>query len=149
MRRQVIAGLAGLALGIAALADPASAHTERNARHQNKATQQEDLEASEFAARTGRWIQTGTASFYGYGRLSRFTASGAVFDRSAMTAAHAWLPFGTRVRVRDESTGREVLVTITDRLPTRRRVIDLSVGAARELGMLHRGLTVVSLERAV
>ena len=66
-----------------------------------------------------------------------------------MTAAHAWLPFGTRVRVRDESTGREVLVTITDRLPTRRRVIDLSVGAARELGMLHRGLTVVSLERAV
>ena len=151
MRTQVMAGLAGLALGIAALAEPASARSQRNPHHQNQAAQVDDFDAADFASRprSGDWIQTGKASFYGYGRLSRFTASGAVFDRSAMTAAHAWLPFGTRVRVREESTGREVVVTITDRLPTRGRVIDLSVGAARELGMLHRGLTVVSLERAV
>ncbi len=96
----------------------------------------------------GLWHQKGTASYYGLGHLSRYTASGAVFNRGAMTAAHAWLPFGTRVNVRDERTGREVTVTITDRLPGTRRVIDLSVGAARELGILHRGLAVVSLQHA-
>lgn len=96
----------------------------------------------------GSWRQSGTASYYGYGNLSRYTASGAVFHRGAMTAAHAWLPFGTRVNVRDEKTGREVVVTITDRLPGTRRVIDLSVGAARELGILRRGLTTVSLQHA-
>lgn len=93
-------------------------------------------------------IQTGVASFYGYGPLSRYTASGEVFDRWAMTAAHAWLPFGTRVLVRDATSGRAVTVTITDRLPTKRRVIDLTVGAARELGILRRGVTHVSVERA-
>ena len=99
-------------------------------------------------ARTACGSQKGTASYYGVGALSRYTASGAVFDKGAMTAAHAWLPFGTRVNVRDEQTGREIIVTITDRLPGTRRVIDLSVGAARELGILHRGLTVVSLQHA-
>ena len=93
-------------------------------------------------------IQTGTASYYGIGPLSRYTASGEVFDRSAMTAAHPWLPFGTRVLVRDEHSGREVTVTINDRLPTKGRVIDLSIGAAKVLGILHRGITKVSLEHS-
>jgi rare lipoprotein A len=65
-----------------------------------------------------------------------------------MTAAHPWLPFGTRVLVRDEHSGREVTVTINDRLPTKGRVIDLSIGAAKVLGILHRGITKVSLEHS-
>jgi len=78
----------------------------------------------------------GTASFYG--RESGPTmANGQRFNPNAMTAA-MWGPrFGTRVRVTDQRTGRSVVVTITDRGPSKRlhRLIDLSEGAARRLGM--------------
>lgn len=78
----------------------------------------------------------GTASFYG--RESGPTmANGQPFNPSAMTAA-MWGPrFGTRVRVTDQRTGRSVVVTITDRGPRLdlHRLIDLSEGAARRLGM--------------
>ncbi len=60
------------------------------------------------------------------------------------TAAHRTLPFGTRVRVTDPKTGRSVIVTINDRGPFgRHRVLDLSIGAARALGMLNRGVIYV------
>ncbi len=123
---------------------PAAAHVQ----HGSDRGADTDFAYGDANSPNGYWSQTGTASYYGLGRLSRYTASGAVFDKGAMTAAHAWLPFGTRVNVRDEKTGREITVTITDRLPGTRRVIDLSVGAARELGILHRGLTVVSIQHA-
>lgn len=148
MKRQWMAGFAGFLAGLIVLAAPASAHPQRQA-HTQRGTAQDK---SEFYVDSGGWIrktgviQKGTASYYGYGRLSRYTANGDVFDRSAMTAAHPWLPFGTKVLVRDVSSGQEVTVTINDRLPTRGRVIDLSVGAARVLGILHRGITTVSLE---
>jgi rare lipoprotein A len=58
-----------------------------------------------------------------------------------LTAAHKTLPFGTRVRVTDVKTGRSVIVTINDRGPyTRGRVLDLCTKAARELGMIDRGV---------
>ena len=58
-----------------------------------------------------------------------------------LTAAHRTLPFGTRVRVTDPKSGRSVIVTINDRGPFgRHRVLDLSIGAARTLGMLDRGV---------
>lgn len=61
-----------------------------------------------------------------------------------LTAAHRTLPFGTRVRVTDPRTGRSVIVTINDRGPFgRHRVLDLSIGAARALGMLNRGIIYV------
>jgi rare lipoprotein A len=62
-----------------------------------------------------------------------------------MTAAHPWLPFGTKVLVTVESTGRAVMVTITDRLPSRRRIIDLSREAAARLGILRQGVAMVTL----
>jgi rare lipoprotein A len=92
-------------------------------------------------------IEEGKASFYGPGWQGRRTASGERYNMMGLTAAHHWLPFGSRVRVVDQETGREVVVTITDRLGHARRVIDLSVGAARELGILHQGLAHVTLER--
>jgi Lytic transglycolase len=92
------------------------------------------------------WLgETGIASYYGRSHQGRRTASGRRFDKNALTAAHPWLPFGTRVRVTLAGTGRSVVVVIDDRLSARRRVIDLSAAAARKLGMLGEGVALVLL----
>ena len=80
---------------------------------------------------------TGKASFYSY--PGGKTASGASFDRNLPTAAHRSLPFGTRVRVTNLVNNKSVVVTITDRGPKPRgRVLDLSLYAARALGVTDR-----------
>jgi hypothetical protein len=89
--------------------------------------------------------ESGAASFYGRAHQGRRTASGARFDENELTAAHPWLPFGTKVLVTVQGTGRAVIVTITDRLYSRRRVIDLSTAAARVLGIIRQGVATVSL----
>ena len=76
---------------------------------------------------------SGVASFYGNESGSK-TASGQRFDQSAMTAAHRSLPFGTKLRVTYK--GNSVVVTINDRGPfIKGRVLDLSTGAARAVGL--------------
>ena len=81
---------------------------------------------------------SGMASFYGNESGSR-TASGQRFNQSAMTAAHRSLPFGTKLKV--THGGRSVVVTINDRGPfIRGRVLDLSTGAARAVGLTSRGV---------
>ncbi len=90
-------------------------------------------------------IQAGIASYYGGRHNGRRTSSGRIFDEHAMTAAHATLPFGTKVLVRVAGTDRSVVVTITDRLYSRHRIIDLSEGAAERLGMMRQGLAMVTL----
>lgn len=93
------------------------------------------------------WIgETGKASYYGPAYHGRRSASGLRFDQMALTAAHPWLPFGTKVRVILAGTDRSVIVTITDRLHSPHRVVDLSVAAARELGIIRRGVAQVSLQ---
>jgi rare lipoprotein A len=95
---------------------------------------------------TVAWVgETGKASYYGPRYHGRRSASGARFDQMALTAAHPWLPFGTKVRVMLAGTGRSVVVTITDRIYSSRRIVDLSVAAARELGMIRRGVAEVVL----
>lgn len=89
----------------------------------------------------------GRASFYGPGFAGRKTASGAIFRPEELTAAHRSLPLGTRVRVTNLSNGQSVLVTINDRGPyIRGRHIDLSVAAARVIGMLNRGVAQVAID---
>ena len=89
----------------------------------------------------GRSEQVGMASYYGREHDGRRTASGEVFDMNGMTAAHRTLPFGTRVRVTNLANGREVTVRINDRGPFHRgRILDLSYGAARKLGIVGRGV---------
>ncbi len=89
-------------------------------------------------------LQRGVASWYGPGFHGRRTASGERFDTNSLTAAHRTLPFGTRVRVVHERTGRSVVVRINDRGPfTRGRVIDLARGSAQALGL--SGVAPVSL----
>ena len=90
---------------------------------------------------------TGSASWYGDEFADRPTASGERYDPDKLTGAHRTLPLGSRVRVTNLVNGRSVLVTINDRGPyRRRREIDLSYGAARALGMIHRGVTRVRIE---
>src|SRR3954454_3056889 len=81
----------------------------------------------------------GKASYISY--AGGTTASGAPYRPQALTAAHRTLPFGTRLRVTDVKTGRQVRVTVNDRGPfVRNRILDLSRGAAQVLGMADRGV---------
>jgi rare lipoprotein A len=92
------------------------------------------------------WVgESGTASYYGNRHQGKQTAAGTRFDQRKLTAAHPWLPFGTKVCVTVLGTGRSVIVTITDRLYSKRRVIDLSTAAAQILGMMRAGVIEVSL----
>ncbi len=85
----------------------------------------------------------GKASWYA---LHSQTASGEMMNPSAMTAAHRYLPFGTKVRVTNVKNGKSVVVRINDRGPfIGGRVIDLSKGAARKVGMIKAGVAPVKV----
>jgi rare lipoprotein A len=87
------------------------------------------------------------ASWYGPKYHGHLTASGEVFDMHELTAAHRDLPFGVRLRVTDPSSGRSVLVRVNDRGPfLSGRDLDLSLAAARKLGIERRGLVTVNYE---
>lgn len=89
--------------------------------------------------------QCGRASWYA---LHSKTASGERMNPSAMTAAHRSLPFGTKVKVTNKNNGKSVVVRINDRGPfIRGRVLDLSKGAARELGFVKSGHTSICMAR--
>ena len=85
---------------------------------------------------------SGLASYYSE---PQDLAAGEAYDPAALTCAHRTLPLGTRLRVSDPNSGRSVIVTVKDRGPfVRGRVLDLSVGAARALGMINRGVLLIS-----
>ena len=92
-------------------------------------------------------VLEGVASYYGERFDGRRTASGVRFDMNAMTAAHRTLAFGTQVKVTNKANGRSVYVVVNDRGPfVGGRTIDLSKGAAREIGMLGSGVAPVRLQ---
>ncbi len=113
--------------------------------HAARTAQREPDDEAVIEPVTTGWRQVGMASFYGPRHHGRRTASGQRFDQEAMTAAHPWLPFGTRLLVTNKMTGQQVIVTVTDRGAMRRRIIDLSVAAARELGIIRQGVASVEL----
>jgi rare lipoprotein A len=89
--------------------------------------------------------QCGRASWYA---LHSKTASGERMNPSAMTAAHRSLPFGTKVKVTNKNNGKSVVVRINDRGPfIKGRVIDVSKGAARQLGFIGSGHTSICMAR--
>jgi rare lipoprotein A len=92
------------------------------------------------------FVQVGIASWYGPGYHGHKTSSGEVFDQDELTAAHMTFAFGTQVRVTLLANGRSVVVRINDRFPNARRVIDLSRGAARRIGLIGPGTGKVRLE---
>lgn len=94
-----------------------------------------------------RWQQVTFASWYGREFAGKRTANGERYDPSKFTAAHRSLKLGTRVKVTDLRSGRSVTVRITDRGPFRRgRGIDLSLAAAKRLGIVRKGVAKVRLE---
>jgi rare lipoprotein A len=94
----------------------------------------------------GGYDQIGIASWYGAQHQGRRTASGARFDRKALSAAHGSLPLGTLVLVENLENGRRVALRITDRGPyVAGRIIDLSQAAAQLLDLERPGLGVVGI----
>jgi rare lipoprotein A len=87
--------------------------------------------------------QTGKASYYKSGHR---TANGERFDPHGYTAAHRTLPFGTKVLVTNVKTGKSVIVRINDRGPfIKNRIIDVSYGAAKVLGITGAGVATVKI----
>lgn len=90
--------------------------------------------------------EVGVASWYGPRHHGRRMASGARFDQWGANAAHRTLPLGTRATVTDLATGRSARIVIEDRGPyVAGRVLDLSRGTARAIGMEARGTGLVRL----
>jgi rare lipoprotein A len=89
----------------------------------------------------------GAASWYGPPYHNHAGADGTIFDQNAMTAAHRTLPMGSTVRVTNVATNQSVLVRITDRGPfVPGRVLDLSLGAAKAIGVWRPGVAEVKIE---
>lgn len=86
------------------------------------------------------------ASWYGEPFHGRLTASGERYNMYGFTAAHRSLPFGTRLKVTNPQTGQSSVVTVTDRGPfIRGRHLDLSYGAAQQIGLVRGGVGRVSV----
>jgi rare lipoprotein A len=91
--------------------------------------------------------EVGLASWYGPPYAGRKGADGTVYDQNAMTAAHLTLPLGTMVRVTNLTTNQSAVVRITDRGPfVRGRIIDLSLAAAKAIGVYRVGVARVRVE---
>ncbi len=91
--------------------------------------------------------QDGVASWYGPGFHGRKTASGEIYDMNQLTAAHSELPLNTLLKVTNLKNNRHVVVRVNDRGPfVGDRVIDMSLAAARDLGMITPGTVPVKLE---
>lgn len=119
-------------------------HHHHHAHHASKAPASNWRDANASIGSGSGHTFSGMASFYGNESGSK-TASGQRFNQNAMTAAHRSLPFGTKLRV--THGGQSVVVTINDRGPfIKGRVLDLSTGAARAVGLTGAGVGRVTAE---
>lgn len=108
--------------------------------------------------KAAHYKQVGIASWYGYETRSRkggfMTADGEEFEPSGLTGAHKYLPLPMYVKVVNLENGRSVIVRVNDRGPfpceanpdAGKRIIDLSMGAAKKLGMYRKGTAMVKVE---
>lgn len=114
----------------------------KNKRAQGKAVRQANRRET-----SKNKVIRGQASWYGPGFHGKKTASGEIFDQGRLTAAHKTLPLGTKAKVTNLENGNSVEVEINDRGPyVGDRVIDLSRAAAKALGFVESGLTLVRIE---
>lgn len=130
-RRALLA--AGFALALAAPPSPASGDE----------LEDDAVEAPQGAPAPERdsASQEGQASWYGGKFHGRPTASGEIFDQDGLTAAHRWLPLGTRIVVTNLDNGCSLALRVTDRGPYHGgRILDCSRAAARELGFIDQGV---------
>lgn len=148
--RRVIAGISAAWLVALGMAHPACAKQPKRAPvvigSAELAANVVDQARLRPAASHERLVERGIATWYGKRHSKHFTVSGERFDPAKMTAAHRSLPIGTLLRVTDRDTGRSIVVRINDREPPHgRRIIDLSEGAARALGIHRQGVANVTL----
>jgi rare lipoprotein A len=147
-RSRTAVAVFAVTLMIGGTATEASAKSRHHHRHHQQVEAATTGQTPWFDANAafGRVLHTfsGMASYYGNESGSR-TASGQRFNQNAMTCAHRSLPFGTKLRV--SHGGRSVVVTVNDRGPfIRGRVLDLSTGAARAIGLTSAGVGRVTAE---
>jgi len=92
-------------------------------------------------------VEVGLASWYGPPYHNHQAADGSVFDQNALTVAHRELPLGTMVRVTNVATGESVVAKVTDRGPfVQGRILDLSLAAAKAIGVYRAGVAKVKVE---
>ena len=92
--------------------------------------------------------ERGTASYYAKSWTGRKTANGERLHHDSLTCAHKTFPFGTLLKVTNPANGLSVIVKVTDRGPyVKGRIVDLSVRAAKELGIISQGIAPVIVER--
>lgn len=144
-RSRTAVALVAATLLVGGTVSEASAKSRHHRHHHaHKAASSNWMDANASIGSTGGRGFSGKASFYGNESGSK-TASGQRFNQNAMTAAHRSLPFGTKLRVTHR--GQSVVVTINDRGPfIRGRVLDLSKGAARAIGLTSSGVGHVTAE---
>jgi len=94
-------------------------------------------------------FQTGMASFYADKFHNRPTTSGEKYDKNAFTAAHKTLPFGTIILVTNLKNDSTVLLKVNDRIPSPKRIIDVSMAGAKQLNFIRDGITKVHIETIV
>ncbi|MEX2116185.1 MAG: septal ring lytic transglycosylase RlpA family protein [Bacteroidota bacterium] len=98
---------------------------------------------------TGKALLTleGVASYYAHDFHGKLTSNGETFDMNSLTAAHRTFPFGTRILVTNLTNNKTVTVRVNDRGPfVDGRIIDLSLGAAKEVSLIQTGTAKVRLE---
>lgn len=92
-------------------------------------------------------VQKGKASYYSKRATGARTSSGERLHHDSLTCAHRTYPFGTMLKVTNPENDRSVVVRVTDRGPhLRSRIIDLSWAAAKQLGIIERGVAMVVVE---
>jgi len=99
------------------------------------------------AAKPAATVESGKLAWYGRKFAGRRTASGEAFNPDALTMAHKTLPFGTKVKVTNVKNKKSTTLRVNDRGPTQAdRVGDVSLAAARQLGMVRSGVIDAELE---
>jgi rare lipoprotein A len=144
IRSRTVFALIAATLLVGGSVTEASAKSRHHRHHSHHAAKSTGGDWRDANASMGGSGFSGMASFYGNESGSK-TASGARFNQNAMTCAHRSLPFGTKLRVTHR--GQSVVVTVNDRGPfIKGRVLDLSTGAARAIGLTGAGVGRVTAE---
>lgn len=148
----VAAGSAALALALSACSGgPQGKPTARSpddGRGAYKVGKAYDIDGKTYyPAENWSYDEVGMASWYGPGFHGRQTASGEIYDQNATSAAHPTLPMPSIVRVTNLANGKEVVARVNDRGPfAHNRIIDLSKGAARQIGLDISGTAKVRVQ---
>jgi len=106
-----------------------------------------DAKANHQTMKPRRWYEIGTASWYGRYFQGRKTAMGETYDMNGLTCAHRSLPLGSWIRVTNLKNRKSIFVRVNDRGPVpENRIVDLSYGAAKAVGLADPGIGRVKLE---